>query len=211
MKIRFPVLFFLFVGIFVMIVGGYMLLTVNKKHNGVLLNPNGIEIAPVIDTPICIKGNESNLKNAIINQQEGYNVCSGICALTQCIKYLGFKYNLKKVDSLMNYKKGFTKNHQINWKKMEDAFPYLTFYQKRLFSYEDVNNSLKLKQLLIAEIHSPEGIKFVSIVGSTKEDYLVIDPTQNPNTLFKNLNTLGKVYALRIVYKTGYKSLDRTR
>ena len=42
-------------------------------------------------------------------------------------------------------KKGFTKNHQINWKKMEDAFPYLTFYQKRLFSNEDVNNSLKLK------------------------------------------------------------------
>ena len=114
MKIRFPVLFFLFVGIFVMIVGGYMLLTVNKKHNGVFLNPNGVEIAPVIDTPICIKGNEANLKNAIINQQKGYNVCSGICALTQCIKYLGFKYNLKEVDSLMNYKKGFTKNHQIN-------------------------------------------------------------------------------------------------
>lgn len=102
-------------------------------------------------------------------------------------------------DSLL-VKDGLTKNGLVIWSKIQSTFSSFTYSYSNSVTSDDITSDLQHGLLPIVGVGQNGIAHWVLIIGSTNNDFVVMDPLNHDKTPTR-LSTYGKVFAYRVIKK----------
>jgi len=138
-----------------------------------------------------------NLGNSNFNIG-GYGCLLSVIA-SSC-DYLGYETNPKSLNKVFTDGGVYTDSGDVIWYKINETIPNIKYKYKRNFSRNTIQSDLKNGFLPIVMVkYKKTGIyHWVLIVGSTNDDFLIVDPLNQEKELIP-LKTHGNVYAYRVL------------
>lgn len=120
--------------------------------------------------------------------------------ITSACTTLGYETNPKDLNKLLTENDGYTSSGEIIWYKINETLPDIKYDYTRIFNSGTIMKDLKNGYLPIVMVkyHGTGYQHWVLIIGSTKDDFIIIDPL-NKDKEFTPLKTHGKVYYYRVL------------
>lgn len=187
-------LFFLIVGLAVVSFAGYNLWGSWTKSNGIIARPadNAEFISPRLAElqSIALPPDHQSNKKAVDARM-----------LSMAILSAGMKKSLQEVLAKISAVPDFyKKDGELNWKKLSEAFPEVSYYFKRMFASPALEKELLAGRIAVLKTEPRRGYAWVILAGKRNGDFLVLDPSEAKMELHP-LAEYGKVYTYRVVYK----------
>lgn len=125
-----------------------------------------------------------------------------VSVLASSLSGLGYSLDAGRLNTVFSEKQVYDNNGNVIWNRIHRCFPDVGYSYERLFTASTIERELKNGGWPIVKVKfRGSGVEhWVLIVGSTDEDFLIIDPMQQNKKLI-SLSVHGKVYAYRILFR----------
>ena len=210
---KFKIAFTLFIVLFCLVVGGYMVVGRWNKNQGKEVFPTEA-VQPIAHIESLQKDIPKGSKLPPFVNGAKSNPAALPLLISTALSHIGITSNYDEVHHHLDSAQAYLENGELNWKKIEKLYPGASHFHKKIFDGELITEELKQNKLVIAEVLIPQTSMrhWVMIYGATASNFLIYDPLKDYTPSFfnsTNLSRYGKVYAVRVIYKTSYRKLGK--
>lgn len=184
-------------------IGFYVFRVYYIKKFGITIKPS--EVISKYDIPYYLQNDPIWGDSTLGNTEENLRATGClVSSLASGITLLNDTINPSQLNIKLRENGAFTSSGYVIWNKIKSINPNIDYSFKRFFTSSDIDNDLKSGHFPIVKVkYYGNGIfHWVSIIGSSKDDYWIMDPLEASQKAIK-LSTHGKVYAYRKIFNSG--------
>ncbi len=164
----------------------------------------GISIKPVNENPIIdvdyfLQDDPKWSEDKIGTSQYSFaNSGCLLASIASSMNHFGTHHTPQTINQVFTLNKVYNSQGEVIWYKIKDVIKSIDYEYKKIFGAETIEKDLKQKELPIVRVrYLKNGIfHWVLIVGSTKNDFLIMDPLEHSKR-YVPLSKHGKVYSYR--------------
>jgi hypothetical protein len=167
------------------------------KYLGISIKP--LNENPIIEVDYFLQDDPKWSKDKIGTSQYSFaNSGCLVASIASSVNHFGKHHTPQTINQAFTLKKIYNPQGEIIWYRIKDAIESIDYEYKKIFGARTIEEDLKQKELPIVKVrYLKYGVfHWVLIVGSTKNDFLIMDPLEQSKR-YVPLSKHGKVYAYR--------------
>lgn len=126
--------------------------------------------------------NDSRWRSQSIGETEFTIASTGNPTILVTLALQNFGYNVSPtiVNASLNQHNVYNPEGNLIWELVSKAYPEIQLHKEETFNSQTVTKDIEAGLLPIVKVNNKKGVeaRYVMIVGSNKEDFLIVDPSQ---------------------------------